>query len=111
MTTRKGCSYKQDWPEPPALDLRRAVTTQALHWETERTARRVLGARVHPLTTGIIWAEMTACESRKPRARRREGGDVGAVRGALDAMRELSTCITTQIPGSILVTVRGGWGC
>jgi tetratricopeptide (TPR) repeat protein len=60
-------------------DLREAVTTLE---ETARTARRVLGG-AHPITVKI--------EHALPKARAalaaREGDDVGAVRGALDAMR------------------------
>ena len=66
-------------PDATLDDLREAVTTLE---ETARTARRVLGG-AHPITVKI--------EHALPKARAalaaREGDDVGAVRGALDAMR------------------------
>ena len=59
-------------------DLHEAVTTLE---ETERTARRVFGSE-HPLTKGI---ERTLRDSRAALSAR-EGDDVSAVRGALEAM-------------------------
>ena len=59
-------------------DLREAVTEND---ELERTARRVLGS-AHPLTGAI---EESLQETRAV-LRACEGGDVGAVRAALDAM-------------------------
>ena len=60
-------------------DLREAVTTIE---DTERIARRVLGG-AHPLTVNI---ERNLQKARAALAAR-EGGDVSAVRVALDAMK------------------------
>ena len=59
-------------------DLHEAVTTLE---ETKRTAQRVFGSE-HPLTKGI---ERTLRDSRAALSAR-EGDDVSAVRGALEAM-------------------------
>ena len=60
-------------------DLREAVTTLE---DTAQTARRVLGSD-HPFTVAVE----TSVRIARAALAAREGGDVSALRAALDAMR------------------------